>query len=327
MYLLIAVVAIMVLGLKLFRYLQIKPRPRPKCLDDASLGVHKYFKSDGVKLHYVESGDPSKPLVMFVHGFPEFWYSWRHQIKHFNQEYHVVALDMRGYGDSEKPAGVPNYAIGHLVEDLKNLAEHVDKPKFHLVAHDWGGGVAWHFVSKYPEMVKSYTACNIPHVTSLRDQQRGSWEQMLKSWYMLFFQLPVLPEFMMMKQDNQCFYGIAKEAGLHKDEELINVYKFAFPDFTTWNRTINYYRAAVRSTIFKNPKSLPYMKGLKDIKVPCMSIFGTDDKYLSVDSAKGTNKYVKNHRLELVPGVSHWIQQEAPEKVNPLLQDFMKNNA
>jgi len=325
-YVLIAAVVIMVFVYRFLQTFKSVPRSRPKCLDDPSLGVHKFFKSGGVKIHYVESGDTSKPLILFVHGFPDFWYTWKHQIKFFNKNYHVVALDMRGYSESDKPAGVSNYFIGNLVEDLKNLADHVNKPNFHLVGHDWGGAVSWYFTGTYPGMVKSYTACNMPHVTSLRDQQNGSWEQKLKSWYILFFQLPVFPEYMMMKNDRHCFNQFFEDAGLEKDEELINSYKYTFNEFTTWNRTINYYRSAVRSVIFNKKGLTPYAKGLKNIQVPVMSLFGTADKYLSVAAAQGSSKYCTNHKLELVPDVSHWIQHQAPDIVCEKIEEFIKQH-
>lgn len=326
-YLLIAAVIVMVFAFKIFKSLQALPRARPKGLDDPSLGVHKFFKSGGVRLHYVESGDTSKPLILFVHGFPDFWYTWKNQIKFFNKNYHVIALDMRGYSESDKPAGVSSYFLGNLVEDLKNLADHVNKPKFHLVAHDWGGAVSWYFSGKYPNMVKSYTACNIPHPTSLRVQQRSSWEQMFKSWYIMMFQLPFVPECFMLRDDKRVFYSFFKDAGLHKDEELVNCYKYAFNDYTAWNRTINFYRSAYRTVLFNKEALSPYIKGLNNIKVPVMSLFGTEDKYLSVDAAKGSSKYCSNHKLELVPGVSHWIQQQKPDLVNEKLQEFFDQHS
>jgi len=312
----------MVFGYKLFKALQGIPRARPKCLDDPSLGVHKFFKSGGVRIHYVESGNSSAPLVIFVHGFPDFWYTWKSQIKFFNKDYHVIAMDMRGYSESDKPAAVSDYFIGNMVEDIKNLAEHVNKPKFHLVAHDWGGAVSWYFAATYPNMVQSYTACNSPHPTSLKDQQKGSWGQMFKSWYIMFFQMPILPEYMMMKDNLKMFNVFFKDAGVQKDEELINCYKYSFSDFTTWNRTISYYRAAYRTVLFNKKALEPYTKGLNKIQVPVMSLFGTGDKYISVDSAKGSSKYCTDHKLELAPGVSHWIQHQTPDLVNEKLQEF-----
>ncbi|XP_023321986.1 epoxide hydrolase 1 [Eurytemora carolleeae] len=312
----------LVTGFKMF---QIKPRSTvPKALMDKTLGQHKFVSVNGVQLHYVESGDENKPLILFVHGFPEFWFSWRHQIKYFNKNYHVVAFDMRGYGESSKPEGISNYQLEHLVEDIKALVTELGYKRFHLVAHDWGGGVAWAFTGLHPDMVQTYTACNIPHNLALVDQLRGSWEQTFKSWYMLFFQCPVIPELNFLSSDMTFFYGLLRDAGLHKDEELVEAYKFAFNDFKTWNRTINYYRASARpgSQARKN-----IYRQMKNIEVPVLQIFGTGDKYLSVGAAQASAKFCTNLTTELLPGVSHWVQQQEPERVNSLINQFITKHS
>lgn len=303
-------------GLQLF---QVKERTTPPaCLTRPNLGQHKYMTVNGVSLHYVEAGDAAGPLILFLHGFPEFWYSWRHQIRHFQKEYRVVAIDMRGYADSSKPAGVANYTMDLLVEDVRSLVANLGVKRFHLVAHDWGAAVGWSFAALHPQMLLTYTACNLPHLTSLREQQQASLEQMLKSWYILFFQSPVIPELTSMANDMELIVGALKDANLHKDEELVEAFKYSFRDFKTWNRAINYYRGAL------SPQNAAFNKLLKEIKVPCMVIFGTGDKYLSVAAARGSAKYCPDFRLELLEGVSHWVQQEQPEKVNAFIESFVK---
>jgi len=302
-----------------FKLLKIKSRPNPpSILLDKSLGEHKYMSVNGVKLHYVESGEVSKPLMLFVHGFPEFWFSWRHQITHFNKDYHVVAFDMRGYNTSSKPSGIANYKMSLLVEDIRALVTSLGKSEFHLVVHDWGGVVGWNFVAKYPDMVTTFIACNIPHSLSFREQVNSSWEQRLKSWYVLFFQCPVLPELNCMADDNQIFYKFLKDANLHKDEQIVEAFKYAFPNYTTWNRCINFYRALVRRISVEE-----FVPLLKDIKVPVLQIFGTADAYISVAAAEGSAKYVRDHELKLLDGVSHWVQQQEPDKVNKLIREFI----
>lgn len=307
------------LGSKIF---QTKTRVNaPKCLQDPIFGVHKYVSSGGVKLHYVESGDENKPLMVFVHGFPEFWYSWRFQIKHFQKDYHVVALDMRGYNDSDKPAGVENYSLPILVNDIKVLVESLGSGKFTLVSHDWGGLVAWAFAAKHPDMLLNLVTCNIPHPIALGDARKEGWEQVLKSWYVIFFQCPILPELNCMSEDMGFFNKIFAEADLHKDEDLLEAFKYAFRDFKTWNRTINYYRSLIQNS---EKNKAEFGKLYKNIKVRTLVIFGTGDKYLSVAAAKYSAKYVEDLQLELLEGVSHWVQQEAPEKVNALIQKFIQ---
>jgi pimeloyl-ACP methyl ester carboxylesterase len=277
--------------------------------------------SGGVKLHYVESGDEEKPLMVFVHGFPEFWYSWRYQIKHFQKNYHVVALDMRGYNDSDKPSGVENYSLHLLVNDIKVLVESLGSGKLTLVSHDWGGLVAWAFAASYPDMLQNLVTCNSPHPIAIGDARKEGWDRIFKSWYVIFFQCPILPELNCMSEDMGFFNQILGDAGLHKDEELLEAFKYAFRDFKTWNRTINYYRSLMKN---QEKNKSEFGELYKNIKVRTLAIFGTGDKYSSVKTAKYSAKYVEDFQLELLDGVSHWVQQEAPEKVNALIDQFIQ---
>jgi len=300
----------------------VKPRPAaPACLLDPELGVHKYLTVNGIKVHYVEAGEADKPLLLFVHGFPEFWFSWRHQIKYFKERYRVVAMDNRGYNKSDKPSGIESYLVNNLVEDVKGLVEGLGVSKFTLVAHDWGGAIAWYFAALYPEMLDNLIICNLPHVLALEEAQKGTWKQMFKSWYMLFFQCPVLPELFVMMDDINIMEQNMKDAK-EKDKDVLEAYKHAFQDFTSWNRGINYYRAAATN------KGMQFTKGvrakMKSIEVRTLHIFGTADKYLTVSAAQDSAKYVKNYQLELLDGVSHWVQQEAPQEVNKIMETFLQ---
>lgn len=293
----------------------------PQCLLDPKLGEHKYVTvNNGQKIHYVESGDPSKPLLVFQHGFPEFWWTWRAQIKHFQQDYHVVALDMRGYNESGKPAGIESYYLMNMVDDLKGLVESQGVSKFTLVAHDWGAVIAWVFAVSYPDMLNSLVILNGPHLPAIQDLRASSWGQALKSWYIIFFQCPILPELMCMAQDMESFKIFFKDSGCETDEEMMEAFKYAFRDYSTWNRTINYYRNRMSKSFIKEIRS----KG--KIKVPTLVIHGTADKALSVGVAKESYKYVEKGSLELVEGISHWIQNEAPDRVNQLIDEFFRKN-
>jgi len=308
-------------GRQVFQVEQISKHPEVLC--DEQLGEHKYASVNGVKLHYVESGSSDKPLILFVHGFPEFWFSWRHQIKHFNKDYYVVAMDMRGYGDSSKPAGVHNYKMTLLVEDIRALVTSLGKTKFHLVAHDWGGAVSWRFVAEYPQMIKTYSACNIPHPLALKDQWASSWKQRIMSSYILFFQCPVLPECFFLSENMRFFNIQFRKWNQKKDSEEIQAFKYSFQDFTAWNRPINYYRASMRSAFNKEDQCSPGK--LENIKVPVLQVFGTADKFLTVEAAQGSAKYVTDQKVELLNGVSHWVQQEDPAGVNIAIENFIKN--
>jgi len=314
---------VLIAGFKVF---QVKNRNPSACLQDPEWGVHKYMKVNGVKIHFVEAGDESKPLMVFVHGFPEFWFTWRHQLKHFKKDYRVVALDNRGYNESEKPSGVQNYHIKTLVDDIKVLVEGLGVTKFHLVGHDWGGAICWTFAALYPEMLNNLIICNCPHVLALREQRRQGWEQKLKSWYVVFFQCPVLPELLALSEDMHMLGEMLADSGLAEDSEEVEAYKYSFREYKTWSSGMNYYRCAATRASLEFWQDEAVRQKIKSIKVRTLEIFGTGDKYLAVAGAEGSHKYVEDHRLRLLEGVSHWVQQEAPQLVNSTIEEFLEFN-
>jgi len=294
----------------------------PKCLKEPDLGEHKYITvNNGQKLHYVESGDPSKPLLLFVHGFPEFWYTWRHQIRYFNKNYHVVAMDMRGYNDSGKPSGVSSYLMEYLIDDIKGLVEGLNVSKFTLVAHDWGAAVSWTFAATYPEMLEKLVILNGPYPPAMQKVFLTNKLQILKSWYILYFQCPFLPELLWLAKDMELLGKLLKTVE-HDNEEVVEAWKYAFKDYTTWNSTINYYRA---TTLDKAKSFLENPRFQAKIPVKTLQIHGTGDAYLSVETATENQKYVTEGKLEFLEGVSHWIQNEAPQRVNKLIEDFIES--
>jgi len=294
----------------------------PACLLEPELGEHKYMVVNGAqKIHYVESGDSSKPLILFVHGFPEFWWTWRAQIKHFNKKYRVVALDMRGYNESGKPSGVESYLVEHLVGDVKGLVEGLGVDKFTLVAHDWGAVVSWAFATLYPEMLEKLVILNGPNANVLDKVFAANKWQYLKSYYILWFQCPILPELNMLAKDMGVLAAIFKNSGFEKDEEALEAWKYAFKDFTTWNCAINWYRAL---TLNKHREFFQQKSFESKIKVKTLQIHGTGDKALSVDTARENQAVVEEGRLELLEGLSHWVQNQAPHRVNALIEQFLE---
>jgi len=310
----------LVLGCGIFTVKQRKYPPA--ILTDPKWGKHKSIVTNGVRLHYVEAGDPTKPLILFLHGFPEFWLCWRHQLAYFQTEYRVVALDNRGYNTSDKPSGVGSYSVRDLVEDVKGVIQGLGVSQCTLVAHDWGGAIAWSFAAMYPEMVDNLIVCNIPHITALNKHQRSNWRQALKSWYILFFQCPVLPELLAMSEDFSFLSTCLSDANLSDHQEVVEAYKFAFREYQTWNRAINYYRCAL--SLQGRDWSESLQPKMRNISVRTLNIFGTEDKYLSVEAARDSREYVVDHRLELIEGASHWVQQEVPDTVNRLIEGFIK---
>ena len=230
-------------------------------------------------------------------------------------------MDMRGFNDSDKPSGIENYFIMNMVTDIKELVTGLGKKKFTLVAHDWGGAVAWAFAAHHPDMLDNLVLCNMPHLQAFQEARKKSLDQALKSWYIVFFQTPVMPELNMMADDMRSFDVLFKD-NPNNNDEVKEAYRYAYRDFTAWNRTINYYRCTTTN------KSLGYFSSSEDdkwnIKVRTLQIFGTGDTAISVQPAKDSAKYVSDYTLELLDGVSHWVQEQEPDKVNKLIEAFLK---
>ena len=223
----------------------------------------------------------------------------------------VIAMDMRGYNESSKPAGIDAYSMDNLVGDIRCLVEALDVKKFTLVAHDWGGAVAWCFAALHPEMLDNLIILNLPHIVALAEQRKKGWEQAIKSWYIIFFQCPVLPELNLLSEDMRVFSRLFNKLKPIADEETLEAYKYAFKDYESWNRPLNYYR------MFATEKFANFMDTNRDkfkISVRTLQIFGTADTALSVTAAKEGQAYLTNGRLELLEGVSHWVQEEEPER-------------
>ena len=227
-------------------------------------------------------------------------------------------MDMRGFNDSEKPAGIRNYFILNMVEDIRQLVAGLGKTKCSLVSHDWGGLVAWTLAALHPELLDNLIACNMPHPVAYNEARRGL-DQALKSWYVIFFQVPLLPEINMMLDDIKSFDALFKD-NPKNDKEIKEAYRYAFRDFKTWNRTINYYRCTTYNATLEIMKKID-----KKIKVRSLEIFGTGDTAISVDTARDTARWVEDYTLEELEGVSHWVQEQEPDTVNRLIENFVKN--
>ncbi|WAQ98829.1 EPHX4-like protein [Mya arenaria] len=262
----------------------------PPCLNDPSLGNHDFVHLEDVRLHYVASGDEGKPLMLFLHGFPEFWYSWRYQIREFRKDYRVVAVDMRGYGDSDKPKGKENYVVQKLSGDIKQLIPALGYKKCFLVAHDWGGAVAWNFTSNYPEMVEKLVICNCPHPATFAKYLRTHFSQIKK--YMMFFQIPMLPEFLLGMNDCASFDRMEEWFPNNKlTSDDIEAYKYTFSTKESRTGPVNYYRAAFNSEVRYSRKN--------KISVPTLVIWGDPDKALNTEMAELCREYVEDMKVKI----------------------------
>ena len=276
---------------------------------------HDYITINGVNLHYVTQG--SGPLMLMLHGFPEFWYSWRYQIPEFASNFKVVAPDLRGYNDSDKPASQSAYKMNELVRDVEGIIRELGYEKCVLVAHDWGGGIAWSFASKYPQMLEKLIIMNCPHPAKFSEGLRTP-QQLLRSWYMFFFQLPVIPELFLQAQDYQfienAFKGMAIKKSAFSTED-INVYKDAAAKRGALTAMINYYRNILGSPMFNQNSSI--------LEVPTLMIWGEEDTALGKELTYGTESYVEDFQIKYISNCSHWVQQEQPELVNQYMREFL----
>jgi pimeloyl-ACP methyl ester carboxylesterase len=269
----------------------------------------------GVRLHYVEAGEG--PLVVLLHGFPEFWYSWRHQISPLARAgYRVVAPDMRGYDLSSKPQSWRAYDTGLLADDIAGLIRSLGEQSAYLAGHDWGAAVAYAVAMGHPDVVRRLAILNVPHPTRMLEGFR-TLRQLRKSWYMFFFQIPKLPEHLIAREDfsfaKRSLRADSKDA--FSDEDLER-YVEAWSQPGALTGMINYYRAALR----RSPRKA--LAQMKPIEAQTLVIWGMRDRHLGSELAEPAPEWVPNVRVERIPEATHWVQHDAPERVNELLLGF-----
>ena len=285
-------------------------------LDEHSELREGYAKFGDQQLHYVEAGDG--PLIVLLHGFPEFWFGWRQQIKPLAAEgFRVVAPDMRGYNLSSKPAGVGAYDTDKLAADIRDLIRERGAESALLVGHDWGGSVAWATAMNHPEVVDRLAILNAAHPRKLSQGLRTP-RQLRKSWYFFYFQPPGLPERHVRAKDWRFFRNFLGDArpGAFTPQD-IERYVQAWSQPGAATAMINYYRASVR----KSPKRAAAQ--LRPILAPTRVIWGQRDRYLGPELAEPGRDDVPNlDRVERLPNASHWVHHDEPERVTQLLVDF-----
>lgn len=283
---------------------------------------HRRVTTNGVTLHVATAGPEDGPLLILLHGFPEFWYGWRKQIEPLAAAgFRVWVPDQRGYNLSDKPGPVAAYGVERLVEDVLGLMDAAGASKSLVVGHDWGAAVAWWLALRYPERVEKLAILNVPHPVVMLQHLRRSWAQLKKSWYMGMFQLPYLPERAFTRAGGvPMAKGIARTArrGTFTEEELAR-YREAWLQPGAPSGMINWYRAALRASP-KIPEDIR-------IKVPTLIIWGTGDRFLGEELGPLSLEVCEDGRLEPLEGVSHWVQHEAPERVNELLLEHFAPRA
>lgn len=285
---------------------------------------HEFLATNGVKLHYVTQGKGD--LVLLLHGFPEFWYSWRYQIPELAQYYQVVAVDMRGYNESDKPDRLEAYRLKELLGDVRGIIRALGHRKCILAGHDWGGFIAWEFAYEYPEMVEKLISLNMPHPAKFGESLRSNPQQMLKSCYILAFQLPFLPEFVFQWNDYDIIAKAFQNMAIDKttfSKEDISAYKDAMAKPGALTAMLNYYR-----NILPNLTRDTTMQRWRDrdrgiLEIPTLTIWGEEDKVLGKELTYGTEAYVRDFTIHYIPKCSHWVQQEQPQLVNQYILEFL----
>ncbi|HEY9285809.1 MAG TPA: alpha/beta fold hydrolase [Pyrinomonadaceae bacterium] len=286
---------------------------------------HGYAQVGDVRLHYAESGDGARPLVLLLHGFPECWYSWRHQLAALGERFHVVAPDLRGYNLSDKPEEISDYRLPRLVDDVLGLIRHFGATEAAVVGHDWGAAVAWAVARAHPASVGRLAALQVPPFRAWRDN--FSLRQLARSWYMLFFQLPRAPEWWIGADD---FARLARmfratsRRGTFTDGDIA-VYKEALSrrsasgETTALTAAINYYRANVFGMLSDTGSWTP-------VGVPTLFIYGERDQFVVPETTRDVGRYVAAPYSEVrFARAGHWVQQEYPNEVNAALVKFLSD--
>lgn len=282
---------------------------------------HATITTNGVNLHVVQAGPPEGELVILLHGFPDFWYGWQKQIDFLaSLGYRVWAPDQRGYNISDKPNGVAAYRIDQLSADVVGLIDAAGRDKALLVGHDWGAAVAWWTACQYPERLTKLVILNVPHLTVFRQTLMSNWEQMKKSWYIGFFQIPVLPETLFGWSIEQMARGLQANAtaGAFSDDD-VQAYEKAWAQPKALGSMINWYRAAVRQPPTPEPDP--------NVKVPTLILWGKQDIALTAEMAQASLKYCLDGQLVYFEDATHWVQRDVPDRVNEALERFFKGQA
>jgi len=274
---------------------------------------------NGLHLHVVQAGQG--PLVLFLHGFPEFWYAWRRQLLPVAEAgFHAVAVDLRGYHLSDKPLRVCDYALDRLALDIAELIPALGAERAFVVGHDWGGGVAWHFAMRHPERLARLAILNAPHPEKFLQALR-SWNQLRRSWYMFAFQLPWLPEWAIRRKNFAVLRRAWTEdpsspAAFTPADVERSLAALALPGALTAG--IHYYRAVFREYLFRRMR-------FAKIEAPVLVLWGDRDRYLLPSLAEPNPQLVPRAQVIRFPQASHWLAAEEPQRVSEELLRFFMN--
>lgn len=282
---------------------------------------HFHIPTNDIRLHVAQTGPESGPLLILLHGFPDFWYGWRRQIPVMAEAgFRVWAPDQRGYNRSEKPQGIAAYRIQELGADVLGLADAAGEETFFLVGHDWGAAVGWWLAEHRPDRVRRFVPINVPHGSIMSRHLRRSPIQLIKSWYIFFFQIPWLPECLArLKKGWAAARALraSSRTGTFTDQEL-DRYRRAWTRPRAMRSMIHWYRAAARfrSVSDRSPR----------ISVPTLLLWGARDRFLDRAMAQPSIELCEDGRLVMLEEATHWVHLEDPGKVNRAILDFFQED-
>lgn len=282
----------------------------------------EFVDANGLRFEVDKCGDQSaRKLAICLHGFPEHSVSWRHQLPMLaDLGYKVWAPNMRGYGNSSVPPNKDDYAIENLMADVGALIDAAECDETVLIAHDWGAVIAWYFAMRKIRPLANLIICNVPHPGPTRNAI--GWEQIKKSWYILFFQIPGLPEWLMGRR-NSAMGEMIRQSSTRPElftDEVIEIYSENARRPGGLTAMINYYRSNFGPG--GGAKRQQDM-GLPMIDTPTLMCWGEDDMALTIETTYGTEKWVKDLTIRYLPRISHWVQQDAPVEVNAMIEAFL----
>lgn len=281
--------------------------------------IHSRVPGSGITLHSVSCGEG--PQVVLLHGFPECWYSWHHQLQALAAAgFRVTALDLRGYNLSDKPGGVSQYHVNYLVDDIAEVIRNTGtNERAHIVGHDWGGILAWIFASRYPQLTNKLVIMNAPHPGVYREQLWRS-TQAFRSWYVLLFTLPQVAEWKLSANNYAAIRKMFKKMPVKENafsDQDVDVLIGAISQPGALTAALNYYRCGVLDRSGMN------MARYARTEAPTLIIWGEKDTALGIELLNGNEQFAPNLQIHRIPEAGHWVQNEAPEEVNAVLSSFL----
>ena len=310
------------------------PTPDARALDDPDLGTHGFADSGGVKIHYVTGGEG--PLLVLLHGFPDFWYTWRAQMPALSKRFQVVAVDLRGYNESDKPEGVESYTLEKLAGDVEAVLKHFGREKAVIVGHDWGGAIAWTFAMRHPEKTDRLVILNLPHPRGLIRELMTNPEQHRNSQYARDFQKPdaasrLKPELLAMWVKDPGARAKYLEAFRKSSfEGMLNYYKANYPRVEGSDAAGQPAAKPLDAAPGGSPAAVPPagpspIPDYPPVKCPVLMIHGLKDTALLPGALNDTWKWVEGElTLVTIPGAGHFVQQDAAERVTRCMVKWLE---